>query len=287
MLHIGPSQTGAGFTREEDDYTFYGKARFHHLLRIERRRTERSGKPFLLLLVDISALPAELRPAGTMDKLHSAIKSALRETDIRGWYDHDRVIGIILTEMASLDRPSIGGIIRKIHDRLSEKLDAELISKINVSFHVYPETNGSISIDGPFNIKLYPEFAKRDIGYQFSMAVKNIIDLVGSFIALLCFSPIFLAATVAIKLTSEGPVFFRQERLGLNGKTFKLLKFRSMYTNCDSLKHQEYIKKYIGDQKCSAVEPGVFKLNNDPRVTPVGSSCARRALTNCRNSSMS
>ena len=79
--------------------------------------------------------------------------SALRETDIRGWYDHNRVIGVIFTEMASLDGPSIEGIFRKIHDRFSEKLDAELIKKINISFHVYPETKGHISINGSFNIK--------------------------------------------------------------------------------------------------------------------------------------
>ena len=57
-------QTGADLAREEDDYTFYGKAPFHHLLRIERHRTERSGKPFLLLLLDISALMVERREWG-------------------------------------------------------------------------------------------------------------------------------------------------------------------------------------------------------------------------------
>jgi lipopolysaccharide/colanic/teichoic acid biosynthesis glycosyltransferase len=56
----------------------------------------------------------------------------------------------------------------------------------------------------------------------------------------------------------------------MNGKTFDVLKFRSMYTNADSIKHQDYIKKYIGEQKNSAVEPGVYKLSNDSRITPVG-----------------
>ena len=278
MLHVGPSQTGADPTREEDDYTFYGKAGFHHLLRIERRRTERSGKPFLLLLLDISALSAELRPAGIMDKLHSAIKSALRETDIRGWYDHDRVIGIILTEMASLDEPSIGGIVRKMHGRLDEKLGGEVVRRIGVSFHIFPEPKEPISINGPFDVKLYPELNKKDFSYQFSMAVKKAIDAMGSSVALLIFSPVFLAVSVAIKWDSEGPVFFRQKRLGLNGQSFDLLKFRSMYTNCDSINHQEYIKKYIGEQNKSAVEPGVYKLSCDPRVTPVGRILRKTSL---------
>ncbi len=279
MLHTGPSQTGADLTREDDDdYTFYGKARFHHLLRIERRRTERSGKPFLLLLLDISALTAELRPAGILDKFHSTIKSALRETDLRGWYDHDRVIGVILTEMASLDGPSIGGIIRKMHGRLNEKLGGELVRRIHVSFHIFPEPKEPISIDGPFDSKLYPELNKKDFRYQFSMAVKKAIDTVGSSVALLIFSPVFLAVSVAIKWDSEGPVFFRQKRLGLNGKCFDLLKFRSMYTNCDSINHQEYIKKYIGEQNKSAVEPGVYKLTSDPRITPIGRILRKTSL---------
>ena len=117
----------------------------------------------------------------------------MRETDIRGWYDHDRVIGVIFTEMASLDEPSIEGIFRKIHGRLSEKLGEELVDKIAISFHIFPETNGHISINGPFNIKLYPELTKRDLGYQFSLAVKKVIDVLGSSVGLDLFSPVFLA----------------------------------------------------------------------------------------------
>jgi lipopolysaccharide/colanic/teichoic acid biosynthesis glycosyltransferase len=269
---VVPQEAGAQVIDENSpsSMAFLTVSHFLHMLRIERQRTERSKKPFLLLLLDISNLTTKKHHKETFDKLKSALASSLRETDILGWHDHYRVIGVIVTEMASLDRRSIEDIFRNIHSRFSNKLDSELNSQINISFHVYPETKSSCSIDGPFNRRLYPELAKRDIGYKFSMAIKCAFDFVGSFIALLCFSPILLAATIAIKITSEGPVLFRQERLGLNGKTFNLLKFRSMYSNCDSIEHREYIKKYIGDQKCSAIEPGIFKLINDPRVTPVG-----------------
>jgi lipopolysaccharide/colanic/teichoic acid biosynthesis glycosyltransferase len=100
--------------------------------------------------------------------------------------------------------------------------------------------------------------------------LKKVIDVLGSSVGLICLSPVFLAISAAIKLTSEGPVFFRQDRMGLNGKAFQVLKFRSMYTNCDAASHKEYITKYIGEQKKAAVEPGVFKLTNDNRITPVG-----------------
>jgi len=96
------------------------------------------------------------------------------------------------------------------------------------------------------------------------------MDVILSAAALLFLSPIFLAIAAAIKWTSDGPVFFRQERLGYNGRGFTFLKFRSMYKDNDPGKHRDYILKYIGEQQNSAVEPGVFKLKGDPRITPVG-----------------
>ena len=270
LPHPEPSQTGADLTREEGDYTFYRKAYFHHALRIERHRTERSGKPFLLLLLDISALTAERRPEEILEKLHSALRSALRETDICGWYDYDRVIGVIFTEMTSVDRPSIEGVFRKIHGRLGEKLTQELLDKIAISFHVFPEQQGDVSIDGQFVAKLYPDLPKRDRSFRLSLAAKREMDVALSAAALLLFSPVFLAIAAAIKWTSDGPVFFRQERLGCNGKSFTFLKFRSMYNGSDPGRHKDYIRKYIGEQQNAAVEPGVFKLKDDLRITPIG-----------------
>jgi lipopolysaccharide/colanic/teichoic acid biosynthesis glycosyltransferase len=271
------SQTDFALSETENGHPFYSKAHFHHLLRIERRRTDRSQKPFLLMLLDISTLVAELPSKEILEKLNAAMITALRETDIRGWCDHNRIIGVIFTEMASLDEPSIEVLFRKIHSRLSEKFAAELLIKINISFHIYPETKGYISLNG-FNIKLYPDITEHNLGKQLPLAVKQVIDIMGSSVALLLFFPIFLAIAVAIKLTSAGPVFFRQERMGLNGKTFTLLKFRSMYTNNDQKKHQDYIRKYIGEQNNAAIEPGVFKLNNDSRITPVGGLLRKTSL---------
>jgi lipopolysaccharide/colanic/teichoic acid biosynthesis glycosyltransferase len=270
ISHPRPSQTGADLSREEGDHTFFYKAHFHHLLRIERHRTERSKKPFLLLLLDISALTAERLPEGFLDKLHSALKFALRETDIRGWYDPDRVIGVILTEMVSVDRPAIEGVFSKIHLSLGEKLNKELLDKIAVSFHVFPEQQGDASLEGQFTAKLYPDLPKRDPGFRLSLAAKRVMDVALSAAALLLLFPVFLAIAAAIKWTSDGPAFFRQERLGCNGKSFTFLKFRSMYKDNDPAKHRDYILKYISEQQNAAVEPGVFKLKDDLRITPVG-----------------
>lgn len=82
--------------------------------------------------------------------------------------------------------------------------------------------------------------------------LKRIIDVVLSFIALIILSPLFLIIAVAIKLDSKGPVFFLQERVGLNAKTFKIYKFRSMCVNAESQ------------------GTGQYSFAGDPRVTRVG-----------------
>ena len=64
--------------------------------------------------------------------------------------------------------------------------------------------------------------------------MKRMMDVVGSLLALVFFSPVFLAIAIAVKATSQGPVFFRQRRIGQNGNSFVFLKFRSMYVNNDA-----------------------------------------------------
>ena len=80
--------------------------------------------------------------------------------------------------------------------------------------------------------------------------VKRLLDVVLSMVGLIIFSPLMLITAIAIKLESPGPVIFKQERIGLNGKVFKIYKFRSMY---------------VGAEK-----GGVYETKGDPRVTRIG-----------------
>lgn len=272
------SITGTNRRHGGADYTFFSQTHFHQLLQIERHRTERSGSPFLLLLLNITALKTEQCLDAILGKINSAVRYSLRETDIRGWYDHGRVIGIIFTEMTSVDQLSIEGNIRIIHARIGRKLAADLLDKITISFHVYPEQHQGGANDKLFDAKLYPDLNKLDNSSHLTLAIKKVMDITGSAAALLLLFPVFLAISVAIKCTSEGPVFFRQERLGCKGKKFTFLKFRSMYENSDSKKHRTYIAKYINEQQNSAVEPGVFKLKDDLRITPLGKWLRKTSL---------
>ena len=80
--------------------------------------------------------------------------------------------------------------------------------------------------------------------------VKRIFDLLASTIGLIILSPLFLLISIAIKLESKGKIFYQQKRVGLNGKEFKLIKFRSMYENSD--------------------KKGLLTIGNDNRITKVG-----------------
>ena len=77
-------------------------------------------------------------------------------------------------------------------------------------------------------------------------ALNNRLLVIG--LAIILFAPLFLGISLAVKLTSEGPVFFRQRRVGQHGKSFIFLKFRSMFINNDPSLHQNYVLDLIAGQ---------------------------------------
>jgi exopolysaccharide biosynthesis polyprenyl glycosylphosphotransferase len=99
---------------------------------------------------------------------------------------------------------------------------------------------------------------------------KQLMDFTGALFLLIALSWLFVILAILIKLTSPGPVFFRQQRSGLNGSPFTLYKFRTMGTNAEQLKHElEAMNEMSGP---------VFKVTNDPRVTPVGKFLRKYSL---------
>ncbi len=262
----------------------YKKGDFIRMLYLERKRTERSKRPFLLMLLNIEDL-IPLSGKGAIQELDGALSSCIRETDMRGWYENGRILGIIFTEMKDVDEIVKEKIFLKIQDKLTQALGAEAVQRIKVSYHIFPETNnGNGKTWEWFNAILYPEVTGKARSRRMALFLKRILDLMGSLLGLVMASPIFLVASLAIKLTSEGPVFFRQERLGQGGKKFTFLKFRSMYVNSDENKHKDFITNFIsageegkGAEKKNG-EPVVYKLTGDKRITPIGKFLRKTSL---------
>ncbi len=109
-----------------------------------------------------------------------------------------------------------------------------------------------------FNARTWQLFAKRGI------------DIMLSLLLLLGLSPLFFVIALAIKLTSRGPVFFRQKRCGMNGRTFTLFKFRSME------EHAEMRRREL--EKMNEMDGPVFKIRRDPRITTIGRVLRKTSL---------
>jgi exopolysaccharide biosynthesis polyprenyl glycosylphosphotransferase len=103
-----------------------------------------------------------------------------------------------------------------------------------------------------------------------SRLVKRVFDIVGASVALVLLSPLILVTGLVVKLTSPGPVFFRQERVGRSGRRFELLKFRSMVPDAEE-------RKAALVERNQAAE-GFFKIADDPRITPLGRILRRTNL---------
>ena len=102
-------------------------------------------------------------------------------------------------------------------------------------------------------------------------AWKRALDIAGSLIALIIVSPIILLSAVFIKIVSPGPVFFKQERVGFLGRTFKLLKLRTMKVNADVSVHREHVKNLIKNNQNNGGAAKMEKLDAvDSQIIPFG-----------------
>ena len=99
---------------------------------------------------------------------------------------------------------------------------------------------------------------------------KQMIDYIGAFTMILILSPLLVICALSVKLTSQGPIMFRQKRSGINGRPFTMFKFRSMNTNAEQRKHElEAMNEMSGP---------VFKVSSDPRITPIGKILRKYSL---------
>jgi len=155
----------------------------------------------------------------------------------------------------------IAGNVRKHMDEMQASIRS--CEKLGIPF-AHPAYGFRMDRARPTNADItdgYIHYVPFEVKPQ-QLALKRLFDIASSGLALWVLSPLFFAVTLAIKLTSRGPVFFRQVRVGLHGRKFNMLKFRSMVVNAEELKERLAARN-------EQTGP-VFKMKDDPRITRIG-----------------
>ena len=254
---------------------------FLRLLTLERKRAERSGRTFLLVLLDGTHLFQQSRTL--MARTTSALCASVRDTDLLGWYHEHAVIGVILTELGNAGRDSVRrALLQTLTSTLQSRIGPDQANQIHISFHFFPGDHEGPKAGPSVDKKLYPEVHSERHAQRLSRVIKRAIDIAGSLAAMILLSPLLAVIAVAIKLTSKGPILFRQGRVGQHGVVFQFLKFRSMRVDSDPRIHREFVDEFIrgsaGGSSPAGTNSKVFKITDDPRVTRVGAILRKTSL---------
>ena len=250
------------------------EALFSHLLVRERKRSDRSNRPFILLALKTkNRLNLESSRIGKA--IMEALSAATRETDVVGWVESPTVIGVIFSEIGAVEPARAVETVRaRVYRDLRRVLDAGSVGDLSLHFHIYPETRAGDSTSDPGSVDplLHPDLRRTDRRRRISDWIKRALDVVASVALLVALAPLLLVVGLLVRLTSPGPVLFRQLRIGRMGTPFRMLKFRTMYVNAGENPHHEFISRFIKEsgRAQGAGKNELFKLTNDPRVTPVG-----------------
>lgn len=268
---------------EPQDIGMLAEELFVRMLRLERKRTERSHRRFVLMILESGELMKAGNRNETLDKVLRALSQATRDTDIKGWYRRGDAIGVIFTEIAATEEKSVVRFLStKVTDALYDTLSVGQINQIRLSFHVFPEDWDNDGPDGPANSTLHLDLARDATKKPITAVLKRLMDIAGSLAALALCLPVLFAIAIAIKLTSKGPILFRQVRLGQYGKKFTFLKFRSMYVGNDHAIHEQYVTQFIagaqGLEQSGPDQRRQYKLTADPRITRVGRLLRKTSL---------
>jgi len=243
---------------------------FHDALSREIKRADRFEEAFVILLITFDR--RRLTPAAIAE-LAESMSQSQPAADVMGWFEQGAVLGLI-RPVPARDAGAAATALANSFRRELARLPADQAGGCSIRCETYSSRSDAIPpvIINPGNQRNRPR-------QKVTLAAKRALDIAGSTAFLVAFTPVFLCVAAAVKLTSKGPVFFRQKRVGEAGQPFTMFKFRTMQVNADHRIHQEYVEKFIQSNQAAAPGTGtVFKLVNDPRVTSVGDFLRRSSL---------
>ncbi len=260
---------------------------FRSVLVRERKRANRFDQPFLLLLVSVDGDSS----VGTSTSWHAvveALAAVKRDTDVVGWFEGRSVIGLIVPDVGASCSTLSQDLESRVRRELGTRLGPDDRERFSLRLHAHPEVKAANEIAvAPVDPLLSspPREEQEPLRY----ALKRALDIIGSVAILLVLTPLLLLVAALIKLTSPGPVFFRQKRVGQLAKPFTMLKFRSMHVNNDDAIHQQYVSWFIksSSQKTDAASRVSSRSPTIHGSRRSGSFCARPASTSCHSSGTS
>jgi lipopolysaccharide/colanic/teichoic acid biosynthesis glycosyltransferase len=235
------------------------------------------------MLLEAEKLFQTGRRQRALQNILSSLSSSVRETDITGWFKEDSTVGVIFTEVGAPDAAAFpDAILERVLTALRRNLSSEEVDSIDITLHIFPDEWNQKKPGPPARLDLYPELREQKALRRVGLTLKRALDIAGSLIGLMLLSPLFAVVAALIKLTSPGPVFFRQSRVGQYGEEFTFLKFRTMDARNNSTAHKDYVRRFISGRahkKEDKHEPSsIYKLVDDPRVTRVGKFLRRTSL---------
>jgi len=250
---------------------------FRNALLREQKRADRFEQPFVLVLV--ARKTERLCDAATWSAVIEALTVAKRDTDVLGWFERSSTLGLIVPEIDVNDSSFARDLESRVQVALARRLDAETRADFAIRLHRHalagPAASDKVETADPLLRGLHLSTAAR-----VRAGLKRLLDISASALLLLLTSPVFALVAALVKLKSPGPVFFRQSRVGEQGRSFKMLKFRTMHVNNDASMHKQFVSQMIkgvaptgGGSKDTA-----FKIVNDPRVTPIGHVLRKTSL---------
>jgi lipopolysaccharide/colanic/teichoic acid biosynthesis glycosyltransferase len=249
---------------------------FLDTLNRERKRAERSGRPFLLALIHGSCFQ-DAAGKTLAQGIGTSVASCIRITDSIGWYEQDYTLGILFTEIGEVDNGKLVHLTQKLFSAIRQSVALEEFSRLKVAIRVLPQYAADGSLDNSWEEQIYRELHHEPALARHAEALKRAVDIIGSIAFLLMLLPILVVVALLVLATSQGPILYRQKRVGRYGKLFDFYKFRSMYTDNDATIHRQYVTQLItGTASQAAV--GVYKLVADPRVTPLGRILRKTSL---------
>ncbi len=262
-------------------HSIYSSDEFRTVLDIERSRADRSGHVFSLVIFNL--LSREIKTFSPRNFVRK-LTLRLRETDEIGWFDTNHISVI-------LPYATPENAYKMVNNFCSEN---KIFSKDIFSIYTYPTSwlpekitggttahnNSSVDLNrngqennkdidneektgrnkaviSRIDVQEIEDFFVRPIPWW-----KRSLDIFGALFCLILLSPLFLIIAAAVKLTSSGQVLFKQERAGLAGKPFMIYKFRSMRQGAEEMR-----RELIAFNERTGP---VFKMKNDPRITPLG-----------------